>query len=478
MAQSKAQLTQQFRTQILEGKWLPGEKLPSLRKSAKEWQCSLSLMSKVYAQLLREGIISSRERSGYKVSERLSAFGAPKPSLPSNPDEPPSPVWKSLGLYGHEFTPARPISFLAGTPGWLPLQQTRSLFLDILENPSALFQQAFDLLGNGRLRQALSALAQQKGWQLDPGELLTCNNSIHAALQLCLKTVTRPGDRVLVEAPLSPGLREKLLYLGLVPVEVPIHEKVGLSAGAFERALQLHRPAASLLQPVLHYPTGAVMPDGAREAIARISGKLGHPVIECSNHPHLTFSKSPRPLKAFETGARNILWCAGSTAFFGELVNISWIAPGRYFDQVLQHKIGESRQAHLLQEEVLARFLMSDHFKSYLRQFRKSLAHSATQHGLVVEEAFPAGTHQNHAAGGFANWIKLPGQLNAADLQAAARAEGIQVFSGALFADDPNRYGQHLLIHHDEPLTAQREVALRRVGELAHQLLREPPRSP
>jgi GntR family transcriptional regulator len=64
-----AQITSQVKKQILSGKLLPGENLPSIRKLAKDLQVSVITTKKAYEELEREGFIEFRIGSGSFVTE-------------------------------------------------------------------------------------------------------------------------------------------------------------------------------------------------------------------------------------------------------------------------------------------------------------------------------------------------------------------------------------------------------------------------
>ena len=64
------------------------------------------------------------------------------------------------------------------------------------------------------------------------------------------------------------------------------------------------------------------------------TGDIGEPLDE-----------PPLPLKAYETEARNILWCSGSGAFLGPGMSVGSCAPGRWRDLVVRHKLASVRTA-------------------------------------------------------------------------------------------------------------------------------------
>lgn len=61
------QIYQNIRRSILQGHWLVGERLPSLREAARDLEISLRLISLIYDRLACEGYIQSKDRSGFIV---------------------------------------------------------------------------------------------------------------------------------------------------------------------------------------------------------------------------------------------------------------------------------------------------------------------------------------------------------------------------------------------------------------------------
>jgi putative molybdopterin biosynthesis protein len=64
-----------IRMQILHGELHPGEQLPSVRKMAEQWDCTLGTIQRAYKELARNGLITSRPGQGTRVVDRLSGRG-------------------------------------------------------------------------------------------------------------------------------------------------------------------------------------------------------------------------------------------------------------------------------------------------------------------------------------------------------------------------------------------------------------------
>ena len=75
-------LYEQIREDILKGTLKPGEKLPSKRALAEHLGISVITVEGAYGQLLDEGYIISRPRSGFFVSEISLPSGSIVPDIP------------------------------------------------------------------------------------------------------------------------------------------------------------------------------------------------------------------------------------------------------------------------------------------------------------------------------------------------------------------------------------------------------------
>ena len=81
-----------LRADILSGALAPGERLPSKRRMAEHHGISINTVQNAYEQLMAEGYIETRERSGYFVADfpaELPAVKAAPVSLKEQGSEPP-----------------------------------------------------------------------------------------------------------------------------------------------------------------------------------------------------------------------------------------------------------------------------------------------------------------------------------------------------------------------------------------------------
>ena len=101
-----------------------------------------------------------------------------------------------------------------------------------------------------------------------PVESITVTNGALDAIDRALSTITRFGDRIVVENPTFPPFMDLLEQYGLEPVPVHLDEQ-GMIPTEFARALA-SSPAMVVLQPRAHNPTGVSLSPARAHELASL----------------------------------------------------------------------------------------------------------------------------------------------------------------------------------------------------------------
>jgi putative molybdopterin biosynthesis protein len=67
------QISESIRQEILNGRWKAGDRLPSVREMAEQWNCTVGTIQHAYQELARQGLVTSRAGQGTRVVESLPA---------------------------------------------------------------------------------------------------------------------------------------------------------------------------------------------------------------------------------------------------------------------------------------------------------------------------------------------------------------------------------------------------------------------
>lgn len=461
-------LADDFRRLVAEGRLAAGERLPSLRELARRYGCSVGSALRGYQRLEAEGLIESRTRSGYFVKAEGAPVPGPGPVPRHLRPDAADPVRLALRwrLSLAQEDPAT-ISFSGGSPTLelLPLASLAKMGTRLLREMPELLGLMDIGPGSIGLRRALAHAAAQEGWRLEADELVATNGAVEA-VGLCLRAVTAPGDAVAVEAPLGV-LHPVLAACGLRPIELRADPERGVDPAALERAIVEGGAKACLLQASFQNPLGFSLPEGRKREIVRLLARLETPLVECDANADLGYDGvRPVPFKAFDEQGL-VLWCASPSKLAGPGLRLGWCAPGRYLDAVLRLKLGASRSASPLAQELWRAFLEEGEARRQARALQETLGTSARALRRIVRESFPPGTRVGPAHGGCYLWVELPPDHDTGKLLERSLAANIAFMPGAMLTVGLD-LSRGLRLNHAQPWGPVQEAAARRLGELAH----------
>ena len=398
-----------------------GDRLPTTRDLAVQLGLNRTTVSAAYDLLQSEGLVEARGARGSFVA---SASGhAPEsgwdrilnPSI-ARPSLPPA-----AGVI--DFTTSRPSSKL------FPLEDFRVSSREVLASAEIgnLLQ-----LGSPRgyepLRRYLLAIAAEEG-VAHPSDDILITSGCQQAVDLLRRALVQPGDRVVMEEPVYPGLRTSFLEAGAVLVGVPVTEH-GIDLEALETALE----GAKLLvvTPSFQNPTGATIPAQNRAALLRKTHARGVVVIENGVYSSLRYSGSPiPPLK--QSDANVILMGSFSKIAFPG-IRVGWIiAPRPVIDRAAELKQITDLHTDQLSQAFLLHFVK----KGLLDAHRERAIVAGKKKLRAVEQSlrqFLTGCTWTLPAGGMNLWIELPTGIDATELRAFARQAGIDYLPGSYFS--------------------------------------------
>ncbi|MEU1054750.1 PLP-dependent aminotransferase family protein [Streptomyces sp. NPDC005876] len=243
---------------ILSGRLPPGRKLPPQRAFARRHGMAASTAGRVYAELVRRGLVVGEVGRGTFVR------AAPVPS----------------GRALAEPSTAAPVNLELNYPAAPGQAELLAAGLAGLLRPDALAEAVRTAPADGTpaAREATAALLATPGWRPAAGRLLFTGNA-RQAIAGGMAALVRPGGRLGIDPLTYPLVKEIAARLGTVLVPLA-GDAEGMLPEAVEAAHRAAPLSALYLQPTLHNPTSATVPEGRRRRLAAVVGRLGLPVIE------------------------------------------------------------------------------------------------------------------------------------------------------------------------------------------------------
>lgn len=455
---------------IAGGLLRPGDRLPSVRQACASRHLGPDTVFQAYALLEARGLVRARPRSGYYVIPHAASPPAlAEPSI-SRPSAAAGPVAVNELVFeimsSVRSRRIAPLGVAFPSPLLFPLDDLRRA-LNAATRKLDAWAMVDDMPpGNPRLRRQIALRYLAQGFSVPVEEIVLSHGALEA-LNLCLQTLTRPGDAVVVESPCFYGALQALERLGLRAIELPTDAREGLDLSALAGVLERGEARACWLMPNFQNPLGALMPEVKKRALVELLARHQVPLIEDDVYAELyQGGVAPLPAKAFDRQGL-VLHCGSFSKSLAPGYRVGWAAAGRFAPQLQRLKLMSSLSGAIPTQMALAEYLQDGGYDRHLRGLRQAFA--AQQAALVaaLTRHFPAGTRLSRPSGGYFLWVELPTGSDALVLYERALAADISIAPGALFSPRRADYAHCLRLNFGHPWSAELERAVATLGRLA-----------
>lgn len=465
-------IAHQLAEDIRQGVYLPGERVPSVRKLSQQLNVSHATVLQAYANLEDQGLIRARPQSGFYV-HHTPALTAPTPDIALV--ERPALVTRG-SIINQVLSESRRdglIPFGAAVPhvDYLPVRALHQQLAKVTRFQS---QRAFSYMfspGYEPLRRQVAIRMRDAGVVVGPDEVVITHGCVDA-LQMSLRVLTRPGDLIAAESPSYYGLLQLADLLGLKVIEIPCDPDTGLSLDALQLAASQWPIKALVLTARLSNPLGGSMPDVRQKQLLKLAARFDIQIVEDDIYGELMFDQGPiRALKANDQEGR-VIYCSSFSKTISPGVRIGWILPGRYREEIQRLQTFSTHSACSVTQMGVAAYLENGGYDRHLRSIRQEYRKNLSAFQLAVQRYFPQGTQMTRPTGGFILWVSLPARINTKDLHALALEKGISIAPGLIFSNT-EQFNHCVRLNCALPWTIEAERALKTLGELAVQLCRQ-----
>jgi len=251
------QLADAVAAEIADGRLAPGHRLPPQRDFAYDRKIAASTASRVYAELMRRGLVVGEVGRGtFVADDRISADGL---------------LCEPRGIrVDLEFNyPVLPTQGALVAKSLAGLEQAAAL--DIALRPAT-------SIGTPALRNTASAYLSQNGWSPAADHLVFTGNG-RQSIAAALAAMVPHGGRCGVEALTYPFIKVIAAQMGVCVVPLAMDEG-GVRPDAIERAHREANLAALYIQPAIHNPLGVTMNSARRAELLKVADRLNLPIIE------------------------------------------------------------------------------------------------------------------------------------------------------------------------------------------------------
>lgn len=250
-----------------------GTKMPSVRLFAKCNGVSTFTVVESYDRLVNLGLLSSRRGSGYFVA-RHDVVSSPQTAVQSSPTAIDA---LTPDLYSG-VSEALPVG-----AGWLPPEMYgEATVLDAVRQamriPASRLRGYGHPLGFPSLRQHLASSLSEDLLQVDAEQILLTHGATHA-FDLILRSLTKPGDTVLVEDPGYSNLLSLIRHHGCIPVGIARSE-TGLDLDALAAEAARSQPKLMFVNTVLQNPLGTSLSQAQAHRLLALAEQFDFWLVE------------------------------------------------------------------------------------------------------------------------------------------------------------------------------------------------------
>lgn len=397
---------------LTDGRLALGVRLPAERELAGALGISRTTVTAAYRTLRESGFLTSRRGAGSWTA---------------------MPTGHRVGTAGLIATDAVDGMLdlsLSAMPA--PPQTMAAVQAAVADLPRYLDDPGYLPTGIEPLREAVAAKYTARGLRTDPEQIMITGGA-QQALDLLLRLLAAPGQRVLVEAPTYPNAltafaerRHRVLTYNLGDPGWDGELLLSTVRGAHARV--------AYLIPDFHNPTGHLMSESLRSRLPTVAHATGTDLIidECFIDVHLGDGALPPPVAVYDKGARVISIGGMSKPFWGGL-RVGWIrASASTVARLAALRVHVDLSSPILEQ------LVAVHLLEYADEVAAARRAALTTRRDALVAALRAELPQwrfRVPAGGLCLWVELDAPVSTA-LAREAGELGLRIAPGPRFGLD------------------------------------------
>lgn len=295
-------LARALRLLILDGRLALGVRLPGERELAQAIGVSRTTLTAAYGQLRDEGYLESRRGSGSVT--RLPADHAPTD--------------RRDDLAGEVFIDWTAAALPAPPGLWMAYEEA------LRRLPLWLAGIGYEALGLPPLREAIARDYTRRGCPTRPGQIIVTSGAQNG-LNLVLRALTGPGDRIAVDHPTYHNALGAILRNSCQPLPVSLPDK-GWDLEGLEATFRQAAPRLAYIVPDFHVPTGRLMDGSSRRELVEIAARSRVPLLIDETMAETGFGDPvPAAVAAHDPEGEVVISLGSASKRFWGGLRIGWI---------------------------------------------------------------------------------------------------------------------------------------------------------
>lgn len=420
------QLYSYIKEEIIKGHIPDGTRLPSIRQLSQNLVISRNTVESAYQQLMDEGYIDSRPRSGLYVCELEESF----------PDEKPSPHIKAKSQpelklkYDYDFDPN-----LVDLDNF-PFSVWKKLISECL-NPERLDLFKYDdSRGDEKLRSEISSNLRHSRSVFCREEQVVIAATTQHLIGIVCQLIGLGKVRVAIEDPGCIEMKSIFKNLGFEVVGIPV-EKDGINI----EKLKLSGAKMIYITPSKQFPCGMIMPVAKRLKLLKWAEEENGIIIEGDYDGEYRYQGKPVPSLQGLSNNDNVIYLGTFSKYLLPSICISYmILPERLLDVYNEEYHLYEQSVPRLNQQVLQQFMERGHWERHIRKMRNLYS---KKHGTIVNAVNEHLGEKVTIVGkdaGLHILVEVDNGMNEKELVDTAADFGIKVYSYSTYLYNKNDY--------------------------------------
>ena len=446
MTSLQAQIRRMLVSAMLSGQMPSGAPIPSTRTMAKRLKVSRNTVMLAYQALAADGYLEARERSGFYVAEdvRKGSFENAETKPSGLPPRKPSTVdWESKfrvipssqrnivkPANWHEY----PYPFIYGQAdaALFPIAAWRDCTRQAMNRKwmDAWTSDRFNEDDPMLIDQIHQRVLPRRGIMADRDQILVTLGAQNA-LYMVASMLIKPGDKVAVEDPGYPDIRN----IFALKTDNIIAAKIDGEGILLNE--QLDGCKLVFTTPSHQFPTNVTMGPTRRRQLLEWAEKNDSLIIEDDYEFETNYSSDPTPaLKSKDHEGRVIYIGSLSKSLMPGLRMGFVVAPRRLISELRALRRLMFRHPPGNNQRVVALFLALGHHDALIGRLHRAYHSRWQTMGNTLKSLLP-GWADSPSFGGTSYWVQGPKELDANELALRAMDDGIIIEPGQVFFENP-----------------------------------------
>ncbi|WP_019026561.1 PLP-dependent aminotransferase family protein [Colwellia piezophila] len=401
-----------LRKAIKEGQVAPTEALPSARKLAQQLTVNRHTIMAALAELVAQGWVEAKERSGYRVVDNLpiqSSLAVNKARQTEKKFAWKFRIKQNLPVTQKIKASQYPYNFSGGQPDIrkFPFDEFKSHFAQACQRPKIDDLSYGGSRGEADLIDEISTYLRRVRSITDK-ELMICNGS-QEALYMISQLLLQPGDRVAVEQLGYPPAWAAFERTGAELIAIKQDER-GIVPEHLAQVLAQGKVKLLYLTPLHQYPTTVSLDISRRMEIYQLAVQYGVAIVEDDYDHEFHYDSQPiAPMAADDPAGLVIYISTFSKLMFGSARIGYVVADSVLIEQLAAYKMLMNHKSNVLVQQAVAKWMQQGGFEGHLRRmtrlyqkrrdFMVTLLQGYQKQGLPIQFEIPAG--------GMAIWLDM-----------------------------------------------------------------------